>query len=626
MKRIVGVGRYYGDFRDWDGPRWRSPHLPAPPIEAQPSGREGKPGWVLIGEEDVPEIVGVGTNHQHQPVWRSRPDLPAPSIEAQPSGMAGKPGWVLTSEGSEGVAEQDEGEGAPPQQIVGVGRYKGVSGDFGPRWQSPDLPAPTIMAGTHQEGKPGWVMVGRENASGVGAAPGSVDVAGLSGDPGGSKPPYQIPTMAEVMAAPDNGLRVASLFTGAGGTCLGFRQAGFRTVWASEFVPAAAETYRANFPGVPVDSRDVRTVRPEEILEAIGMKAGELDVLEGSPPCASFSTAGKRSKHWGEVKTYSDVRQRTDDLFLEYARILRGLMPRAFVAENVSGLVKGVAKGYFKEILAELKGCGYRVAAKLLDAQWLGVPQQRQRLIFVGVRSDLGLAPAFPRPLPYRYSVREALPWVASVANEGHGWYEGGGIDVARPAPTVGASCGGAAYNAHEVEEVVGLTAKRHGPNSGRPAPLSVDRPAPTVGTRGSGSLYGHEVEVRRVGHTEHVGEDVAPTIRGYAIGREWDNLHQGEGSDRYLNLTRSHQDRPCPTVTALGGQGGGVASVTHPTEKRKFTINELRRICGFPADFALTGSYSQQWERLGRAVPPPMARAVAEALAGVLLHGSVET
>lgn len=540
--------------------------------------------------------------------------------------MAGKSGWILV--------EDDGREEDVAQEIVAVGRYKGISGDFGPRWQSPDLPAPTIMAGESGPGKPGWVLVGEVNTSDQAAAPGSVDVAGLSGDPGGSKPPYRLPTMAEVMAAPDRGLRVASTFTGAGGSCLGFRWAGYRTVWASEFVPAAAETYRANFPGVPVDSRDVREVTPEQILEAIGMKAGELDVLEGSPPCASFSTAGKRSKHWGEVRTYSDVAQRTDDLFGEYARILRGLQPRAFVAENVSGLVKGVAKGHFKEILAELKSCGYRVAAKLLDAQWLGVPQQRQRLIFIGLRQDLGLDPAtaFPRPLPYRYSVRDALPWVSSVANEGHGWFEGGGIDVARPAPTVGASCGGAAYNAHEVdrEEIVGVGGI---PKYGVSGMRSPDRPAGTIGaspSTGNGRSPSGTVEVRRIGHTEHVGEDVAPTIRGYAIGREWDGLRPGEGSDKFLNLVRPHMDRPCPTVTASGGSGpagapGGVASVTHPTEKRKFTINELRRICGFPPDFALTGSYAQQWERLGRAVPPPMARAVAEALAGVLLHGTVK-
>src|SRR5262249_35052188 len=147
----------------------------------------------------------------------------------------------------------------------------------------------------------------------------------------------------------------------------------------------------------------------------------ELDLLDGSPPCASFSTAGKREKGWGQVKPYSDTRQRTDDLFFEYARLLRGLRPRVFVAENVSGLVRGTAKGYFLQILRELKACGSGVQARLLDAQWLGVPQVRRRVIFQGAREDLGREPAFPKPLPYRYAVADALPWIKAVRWDGKG-------------------------------------------------------------------------------------------------------------------------------------------------------------------------------------------------------------
>jgi len=89
-------------------------------------------------------------------------------------------------------------------------------------------------------------------------------------------------------------------------------------------------------------------------------------------------------------------------------------MPKVFVAENVSGLIKGVAKGFFLEILAALKASGYRVTCRVLDAQWLGVPQQRQRTIFVGVREDLKLDPVHPKPLTYRYSVRDALPHITA--------------------------------------------------------------------------------------------------------------------------------------------------------------------------------------------------------------------
>lgn len=104
---------------------------------------------------------------------------------------------------------------------------------------------------------------------------------------------------------------------------------------------------------------------------------GELDLLEGSPPCAAFSTAGKRSATWGRTKAYSETAQRSDDLFFEYARLLAGLRPRAFVAENVSGLVKGVAKGYFLRIRQALADLGYRVGAARISS---GVTSRTSRV------------------------------------------------------------------------------------------------------------------------------------------------------------------------------------------------------------------------------------------------------
>jgi DNA (cytosine-5)-methyltransferase 1 len=107
--------------------------------------------------------------------------------------------------------------------------------------------------------------------------------------------------------------------------------------------------------------------------------------------------------------------------------------------------------------------------------------------------------------------------------------------------------------------------------------------------------------------------------MAGFAIGKEWDRLRPGESSDRYFNLVRPHPDEPCPTICASHGHPG-IASVTHPTEKRKLAIAELKRICAFPDDFVLTGTYSQQWERLGRAVPPVMAAAIARVLRDEIL------
>ena len=193
-----------------------------------------------------------------------------------------------------------------------------------------------------------------------------------------TKPVYRVPTMDDIRALSWNGFTVASTFAGCGGSSTGYRMAGFKILWASEFVPAARASYTANMDASTVlDERDIRKVEASDILSATGLRAGDLDVLDGSPPCQAFSTAGKLEKGWGKERTYEHgARQRNEDLFFEFIRLVRGIRQKAFVAENVSGLVKEVAKGYFLDILVALKGCGYRVEARLLDAQWLGVPQK----------------------------------------------------------------------------------------------------------------------------------------------------------------------------------------------------------------------------------------------------------
>jgi DNA (cytosine-5)-methyltransferase 1 len=414
--------------------------------------------------------------------------------------------------------------------------------------------------------------------------------------------------MREIAATPWNGLRVVSTFSGCGGSCLGFRLHGYRVVYANEFVEAARETYAANYPETPLDGRDIRAVTGASIraMMALEDRDQEIDVLEGSPPCAAFSTAGKREATWGQVRSYSDTAQRTDDLFAQYVRILKELQPRAFVLENVSGLVKGVAKGIFKEVYAALRDAGYTVGSKLLDAQWLGVPQARQRIIFVGLRADLQRTPPFPKPLGYRYSIRDALPELTGEVRGRTAPQFGERTEpLDEPIGAVWAS--GAERDQYEIAGVA----------TGRGRALaSLDEPVGTILTHGRLKTFSERgLELRRVTAPANDG----PALADYAIAAEYDKLKQGETSSRYFNLVRPSADAPVPTVTALGGSNPGVASVTHPTERRKFTIAELRRLCGFPDDFVLTGTYAQQWERLGRAVPPPMMAAVAGALLPVL-------
>jgi DNA (cytosine-5)-methyltransferase 1 len=231
------------------------------------------------------------------------------------------------------------------------------------------------------------------------------------------KPPYRVPTMPEIAKARGrNGLTTVSTFSGCGGSCLGFEMAGYTPLWASDIQADARECYKRNHPGSVIVCGDIRKVTGGMILESLGVD--EVDVLEGSPPCTPFTTMAGPTysgpNKWGKEVDYHGLRQRTDDLFLEFARLLGELQPRAFVAENVSGLVKGRSKGYFKLVLGALRASGYKVQAKLLDAARLGVPQSRLRVIFVGFRDDLEIDPVHPKPLPFEYSIRDALPWVTS--------------------------------------------------------------------------------------------------------------------------------------------------------------------------------------------------------------------
>lgn len=179
---------------------------------------------------------------------------------------------------------------------------------------------------------------------------------------------------------------VISTFAGCGGSSLGYSMAGFRELLAVEWDDNAVATFGLNFPDVPVYHGDIAALSVEEVLRRTGLEPGELDVFDGSPPCQGFSTAGKRMM--------DDPR---NQLFREYVRLLRGLRPRVFVMENVSGMVKGKMKLVFAEILRELKASGYRVSARLLNAMYFHVPQSRERMIFIGVREDLEREPSHPR-------------------------------------------------------------------------------------------------------------------------------------------------------------------------------------------------------------------------------------
>lgn len=225
------------------------------------------------------------------------------------------------------------------------------------------------------------------------------------------KPKFKQPTMGEVKSKEgSNGYNVISTFTGAGGSCLGLKLAGFDVLYGVEFIEEAIKTYKANHKGSILDTRDIRNIRGDEILDSVGLKKGEVDLLEGSPPCASFSRVGKGTDYWNCVKKYSDTYQRVDDLFFEYIRLVDEVRPKMILAENVPELAYGKNKGMLKLIVQAFRDIGYDVRIKLVYANKLDVPQKRKRLVFIGVNKEYPIQINYPKPLPYAYTVGDVIP------------------------------------------------------------------------------------------------------------------------------------------------------------------------------------------------------------------------
>ena len=186
-----------------------------------------------------------------------------------------------------------------------------------------------------------------------------------------------------------NGLNVFSCFSCGGGSSMGYKLAGYDVIGNVEIDPRVMEIYKLNNHPKYSYLMDVRdfikisdTQLPEELFH--------LDILDGSPPCSVFSTAGVREKGWNIEKVFREgqTKQKLDDLFFYFIRIAEKLKPRVIIAENVSGLIKGNAKGYVNEIFKAFNTAGYKAQLFLLNSAYMGVPQMRERVFFIAQRND----------------------------------------------------------------------------------------------------------------------------------------------------------------------------------------------------------------------------------------------
>ena len=187
-----------------------------------------------------------------------------------------------------------------------------------------------------------------------------------------------------------NNYNVFGTFICGGGSTMGYKLAGFNHLGGVEIDPPIADIYKTNHEPKYLFTEDIRqfnkkTNLPKELFN--------LDILDGSPPCSTFSMAGSREKAWGNEKVFREgqTKQSLDDLVFVYCDTIIKLQPKVFLLENVKGIIQGNAKVYSKNIVKKMTDAGYTVQVFCLNAASMGVPQKRERVFFIGHKKEFNL-------------------------------------------------------------------------------------------------------------------------------------------------------------------------------------------------------------------------------------------
>jgi DNA (cytosine-5)-methyltransferase 1 len=187
-----------------------------------------------------------------------------------------------------------------------------------------------------------------------------------------------------------NNYNVFGTFVCGGGSTMGYKLAGFNHLGGVEIDPPIADIYKTNHEPKYLFTEDIRqfnekTNLPKELFN--------LDILDGSPPCSTFSMAGSREKAWGKEKVFREgqTKQSLDDLVFVYCDTIIKLQPKIFLLENVKGIIQGNAKIYSKNIVKKMTEAGYNVQVFCLNAASMGVPQKRERVFFIGHKKEFNL-------------------------------------------------------------------------------------------------------------------------------------------------------------------------------------------------------------------------------------------
>ena len=354
-----------------------------------------------------------------------------------------------------------------------------------------------------------------------------------------------------------------TFFAGGGGSSCGYKLAGGDCLFMSELQQVAVDDYLANFPETPHHScADIRDVTGKQIMEMTGLKVGELDILDGSPPCPPFSMSGTKQKGWGQEKTaYGTKQKNIEDLTWEQIRIAKEMQPKVIICENVKGLTMEYAREHLQRMVNDFEECGYTTVYKVLKGQFHGVPQKRERVFILKVRNDvlddIGLPfmllenTIFPEPEDTMSTIEDAIG------------------DLRQ-------------NNENAVEAIELCDAMKKGAKYKwlKRLPKNPDKVV-SVGDDVVGPWYD-----KVIAHRKKMGKTIPDKKTSFYQSRRvpW---HQA-----------SH------TLSEQGLQTS-LAVHLHPEEDRVFTTKESARIMTLPDDYIFTGTLNQNLARIGLMVAP---------------------
>jgi DNA (cytosine-5)-methyltransferase 1 len=360
------------------------------------------------------------------------------------------------------------------------------------------------------------------------------------------------------------------LFSGCGGMSLGFKMAGFESILASDIDENCEKTFNRNFPSVPFLRADISDVTKDEVDKLIG--STHPDIIIGGPPCQGFSLANKRRN-----KIADDPRNR---LFYGFVKFIDWYSPKAFVMENVKGILSMKNGEVIKTILDSFRkaGAGYTVDCKVLCAKDYGVPQSRERVIIIGIRNDLGITPTYPKGSSEEVTVDMAisdLPLIQSAEGEDVMQYD---------IPPQNEYQKRMRKNSHEVYNHVAMK------------------------------------------HTRRLIDRFEAIKPGQSLVDVWEThgaVKRGAPSEKsQIKFSQNNQrvfgDKPAPTIAA-----SFQSNFIHPHLNRNFTAREGARLQSFPDDFIFEGMRTKmswekglsQYQQIGNAVPVLLANAIAQNL-----------